>query len=144
MYRETTITTGLFDDVNQTRAYYGPSTLAVTQTLDKEGFSKLVRVGASDAEAAVDITPLTTAYYIELRSDYPVLVRINGSSATQFTLIGQNTTVKNVGAPVPDKCFFAATMTVTSVRLAPITAASTTANVTLILSGDPTSAYTGG
>lgn len=143
-YRETIVTTTVSDDFQQTRSYYGPSTCAITQTLDKEVVTKLVRVAPADAEAVVDITPLATAYYLEIRSDYPVMLRINGSSATQFTLIGQNATVTNVGAPVPDKVVVVFPATVTSVRLAPITSASQTANVTVICTGDPVSAYTGG
>ncbi len=146
-YRLTTIRTIVADDSEMTRKYYD-GTAVLYQTLDKETVVKLVRVGTSDADAAVDLTPLTTAKYIEIRSDYPVKYRWIGSgsasAATQMTLVGQGVPATNQGAPLPDKCIAIITGNVTSLYLQPISGAAQTANVTVISSGDPISDYTGG
>ena len=42
------------------------------------------------------------------------------------------------------KCFAAGTQLVSSIYLQPISGATQTANVTVIVTGDPVSAYTGG
>jgi hypothetical protein len=111
------------------------------QTKDLESCSLTYRVGPSDAEAAVSIAPVTTGYRLVLLSDYPVLVRLNGVSETQFTLKSNNVPATNVGAPKPDQCFFAITGTVTALRLAPISGATETATVKVFCSGDPQSSY---
>lgn len=146
-YRITTLGTILADDSELTRKYFDAK-CQVYQTLDKEHVVKLVRIGTADADAEVSLSPLSTAYYLEIRSDYPIMYRVIGSgsasAATQMTLVGQGVTVVNQGAPLPDKCFMAMTGKVTSLYIAPISGASQTANVTVVASGDPVSAYTGG
>lgn len=146
-YRLTTLQTVVADDSELTRKYYD-GTCQVTQTLDKETVTKIVRVAAGAADAAVDLTPITQGYYYEIRSDYPVKYRVIGSgsavAATQQTLIGQGATIVPSGAPLPDKCFAAGTQLVSSIYLEPISGAAQTANVTVIVTGDPVSAYTGG
>lgn len=142
-YRLTTIKTVVADDIELARKFYEGACVTY-QTLDQEVVVKRVRVGTSDSDTAVDITPITSGKYVEIRSDYPVRVRINGVGATQFTLNGQGVAAVAQGAPMPDKCAFVAHIDVTSVYLQPIASAAQTANVTLILTGDPVSVYSGG
>jgi len=146
-YRLTTIQTVVADDSELTRKYY-EGTCQVEQTLDREVVSKIVRIAPGAADASVDLTPIAQGYHYEIRSDYPVKYRVIGTgsaiAATQQTLVGQGVTIVANGAPLPDKCFAAGTQLVSSIYLEPITGATQTANVTVILSGDPISAYTGG
>lgn len=146
-YRITTVHTIVADDSELTRKYYDGK-MVVYQSLDQETVVKRVRIGTADSDTAIDLTPLTTAKYIEIRSDYPVRFRWIGSgsasAATQMTLIGQGVTVVNQGAPLPDKCGTIITGNVTSLYVQPISSAAQTANVTVIATGDPVSDYTGG
>lgn len=111
------------------------------QVRDLEVAAPTVRVGTADAEAAISLGTLTTAYGIAIFSDYPIKVRLNGASETQFILTSNNTPATNVGAPNPAQCFFACTAQVTSLRIAPIASAARTANVWICASGDPATAY---
>lgn len=146
-YRLTTLQTVVADDSELTRKYYD-GTCQVSQTLDKEVVTRLVRVGPSDVDTAVDLSPISQGYSYEIRSDYPVKYRVIGSgsavAATQHTLIGQGAAIVPQGAPLPDKCFAAGTQLVSSIYLEPISGAAQTANVTVIVTGDPVSSYTGG
>ncbi len=112
------------------------------QTKDNEVFSATVRVGTSDAEAAISIAPVTAGYFFCLMSDYPVRVRLNGAAATQFTLRSNSAAATNYGAPLPDNCCMMVSGAVTEVRLEPIASATQTANVKILVTGDPTNAYT--
>ncbi len=111
------------------------------QTADNKSVSILYRVGPSDAETQITIPGITTPYFLAVLSDYPVRVRLNGNSATQFTLVSNGAQATNVGAPLPDQCVFMMTGLVTSIYLQPIASAAQTANVKIILTGDPVSAY---
>lgn len=146
-YRLTTLSTVVADDSELTRKFY-EGTCQVDQVLDNEVVTKIVRVAPGASDAAVDLTPISQGYYYEIRSDYPVKYRVIGSgsaaAATQQTLIGQGISIVSRGAPLPDKCFAAGSQLVSSIYLEPISGATQTANVTIVLSGDPTSAYTGG
>ncbi len=146
-YRLTTLQTVVADDSELSRKYY-EGTAQCSQSLDKEVVSKVVRIVPGAADAAVDLTPLSQGYYYELRSDYPVKYRVIGSgsavAATQQTLIGQGVAIVSSGAPKPDKCFAAGTQLVSSIYLEPISGATETATVTVVVTGDPVSAYTGG
>ena len=146
-YRLTTIRTIVADDSEMTRKYFD-ATATLYQSLDKEAVVKIVRIGTADADAEVSLSPLATAKYVEIRSDYPVRYRWIGSgsaaAATQMTLVGQGVAAVNQGAPLPDKCVAIITGNVTSLYLQPIASAAQTANVTVIASGDPVSDYTGG
>lgn len=128
------------DDSNQSQITFN-RTCSLTQTKDLEAASPTVRVAPADAEAAITLGTISTAYAIAIFSDYPILVRLNGPSSTQFTLTSSNVPATNVGAPLPANCCFIATCQVTSLRVAPITGASQTANVWICASGDPQSAY---
>jgi hypothetical protein len=115
--------------------------VTLSQTLDKETCSKRLRVGPSDAEAQVDISPVTTGYCVAVFSDYPVKLRINGAAETQFTGKTNNVSAVNVGAPLPYQYVFLATVTCTRLDIAPITSAAQTATVKVVVTGDPTTAY---
>ncbi len=112
------------------------------QSLDLEVFSTAVNVGTSDSEAAIAIAPVATGYNLFVSSDYPILLRVNGTSATQFTLNSNNVAATNAGAPLPDQCCFFMTGQTTSVRVAPISGATQTAHVKISVTGDPTNSYT--
>ncbi len=139
-YRQTVIRTVVADDSNLSQVDYD-RTATLNQTRDLQVFHTVKRVAVSDAETQVAIAPVTTGYLVDIRSDYPVMVRFNGPSATQFTLKGNNVSPTNIGAPLPDQCVFVASMTVTSIYVAPITGAAQTANVKVCVTGDPVSSY---
>ena len=142
MYRSTRLYHVVADDSSLTQPVFGPREMSAYQTKDLEVFSTTVRVGPSDAETTIAIAPVTTGYSIVLMSDYPVRVRLNGAAATQFTLLSNNVAATNVGAPLPDQCYLAMTGTVTELRLQPIASAASTANVKVVITGDPNSSYT--
>lgn len=114
----------------------------IWQSKDLEAVAPTIRVGASDSEATISLGTITTGYAFCIFSDYPILVRLNGSSATQFTMHTNSVPVVNTGAPVPPQCVFMGNIEVSSIRVSPITGAAQTANVWLAVTGDPTNAYT--
>lgn len=146
-YRLTTIKTVVADDIELARKFYEGACITY-QSADQEVVTKRVRIAPGASDTAVDLTPLSQGYHFEIRSDYPVKYRVIGSgsavAATQHTLIGQGVAAVSQGAPMPDKCFAAGTQLVSSIYLEPIASASQTATVTVIVTGDPVSAYTGG
>ena len=113
----------------------------LTQTKDLESASPTIRVAPADSDTSIGLGTITAGYGVAVFSDYPIKVRFNGSSATQFTLTSNNVPATNVGAPLPAQCFIGGTFNVTSVYVAPITGAAQTANVWIACTGDPTSAY---
>ena len=84
---------------------------------------------------------MVNGYFIDIRSDYPVMIRLNGNTATQLTMKSNGVTPTNLGAPLPDQCVFVANVAVTSLYIAPISGATQTATVRIAISGDPTNAY---
>lgn len=112
------------------------------QTKDLIVAPATIRVAAGAAETAITLGTLTTGYAWMVFSDYPIMIRLNGPSATQFTMTSNILQPVNVGAPTPATCFFGGTVQITSLRVAPITSPSQTANVWLVATGDPTNAYT--
>lgn len=138
-YRLFEISAIVASDSNQTDA--SSASAVLSKTVDNETCDVRIRVAPADAEAAITLGTLTTAYGIMVFSDYPILVRPNGASATQFTTTSCNVPATNVGAPLPYSCFFGGTFQCTSLRVAPISGAAQTANVRIIASGDPTSSY---
>jgi hypothetical protein len=139
-YRTTQVRTIIADDATLDQVDYDRQS-TVYQTKDLQVFHTVKRVAPADAETQVSIAPVTTGYFLDIRSDYPVLVRINGVSATQFTLKSNGVSPTNLGAPLPDQCVFVGTMTVTRIDIAPISGATQTANVKIAVSGDPQSSY---
>ena len=126
-------------DSNQSDASQVSASL--TQTADNETVDLKIRVAPTDADTQIALGTIATAYAVLIFSDYPVKVRLNGSSATQLTLTSSVPPVTNVGAPSPPNCVLVITAQVTSLYIAPISSAAETACVRIIASGDPTSAY---
>lgn len=115
----------------------------VTQNRDNKSFVNKYQVFPGQSEQLIDFsTTLTLGYRWAIFSDYPILIRANGPSATQLTLASGNVAATNVGAPLPYQCVHVSTSQITSLRLAPIVGASQLANVKVIIIGDPTNAYT--
>lgn len=140
MYRAVQLRVVAADDSNL-RSVTFDRTLTAYQTRDLETAVAAVRVGTSDAQAQVSIAPLTTAYAVAVFSDYPIRVRFNGASETQFTMTPANVAAVNVGAPLPDQCAIYMQGQITSVWVQPISGATQTANVKIVATGDPSSAY---
>lgn len=139
-YRTTQVRTVVADDQTLDQVDYDRQT-TIYQTKDLQVCHVTKRVAPADAETQVSIAPVTTGYFLDIRSDYPVLVRINGASATQFTMKSNGVSPVNLGAPLPDQCIFVASVLVTRIDIAPISGATQTANVRLCVVGDPISAY---
>ncbi|HJU24188.1 MAG TPA: hypothetical protein VJ891_16920 [Casimicrobiaceae bacterium] len=140
-YRVTQIHTVIADDSNLNGVEWDHDA-SFYQTLDQQVFSTKKRVQPGDPEVQIVLGPITSGCFIEIRTDYPVMVRLNGAGATQFTMKSNNTPPTNVGAQPPDQCIFAADIVVTSLYLAPIAGAQQTANVKIAVTGDPTNPYT--
>lgn len=120
----------------------GHGSAAISQTKDNKSFVSKFTVAPGAVQAQIDFsTTLTTGYRWLLLSDYPIMFRVNGSTATQQTMESGNVAATAVGAPLPYNCFAGATAQITSLYVQPIAGASTTANCKLIICGDPTSAY---
>jgi hypothetical protein len=140
MYRTTTVQVQAGDDSNlQSKLFDRACTFF--QTKDLETFSTTIRVAPGAADASVPIAPVAQGYFIAVFSDYPVMYRLNGVSATQQTMVTNGQPVVNNGAPAPDQCLLISTQLVTSLYLQPIASAAQTANVRVFVSGDPLSAY---
>ncbi len=128
------------DDSSQDQIAYRRR-ITTWQTADNEVFQAVVRVVPGAADTQVPIAPITTGYGIAIFSDYPVKVRINGVGATQLTMSPGAVSPTYLGAPTPDQCCYIATVQVTSLYLEPIAGAAQTANVRIVITGDPTNAY---
>ena len=121
----------------------GHGAATITQNKDNKSFVNKYQVAPGAAETLIDFsTTLTTGYRWAIFSDYPIMIRPNGVSATQFTMVSGNVAATNVGAPLPYQCVHVSTSQLTSLRLAPISGASQTANVKVLIFGDPTNSYT--
>lgn len=140
-YRLFEIHTVVGDDSNlQQKAFDRTATL--TQVNDLEVAAPTIRVAPADADTQIVLGTISQGYSIAVYSDYPVKVRFNGNTATQFTLTSNNVAATNVGAPLPAECFIGGTFLVSSLYVAPITSAAQTANVWIVCTGDPANAYT--
>jgi hypothetical protein len=139
-YRITTVRTVVADDQTLDQVDYDRDT-TVYQSKDLQVFHTVKRVAPGDADTQVSIAPVSTGYFVDIRSDYPVLIRLNGNTATQLTMKTNGVTPTNLGAPLPDQCVYVATVNLTSLYIAPISGATQTANVRIVVTGDPISAY---
>lgn len=120
----------------------GHGSAAVSQTKDIKSFVNKYTVAPGASQVQIDFsTTLTTGYRWALFSDYPIMYRTNSVSGTQKTLASGNVAATNNGAPLPYSCFVMATEQITGLWLQPIAGATTTANVKVLVCGDPTSAY---
>jgi len=140
MYRTTTIQVQAGDDSNlQSKLFDRAATFF--QTKDLETASVMLRVAPGAADAAVSLAPVSTAYFVAIFSDYPVMYRLGASNATQQTMVSNGQPVVNNGAPAPDQCCLISTSLVSSLYIQPIAGAAQTANVRIFVSGDPASSY---
>lgn len=139
-YRASKLYTVVADDSTLSDKLY-ERTISAYQTLDQETYIGGLVVSSSASETQVTLGTLSTAYFIQISSDYPVRLRFNSAMGTQFTLSSTNVAAVNQGAPIPDKCFFSATMQVTSLYIQPIASATQSANVKILGTGDPVSVY---
>lgn len=118
-------------------------TATIWQVADLEVAAPTFRVAPADAaDAQISLGTVAQGYCIALFSDYPIKLRVNSVSGTQLTLTSSNVPATNVGAPLPAKCFYATTALINSLFVSPIASAAQTANVWLLVTGDPTNAYT--
>lgn len=139
-YRLFQLSATVGDDSNlQQKAFDRTATL--TQVNDLEVANPTIRVAPADSDTQISLGTIAQGYAIAVFSDYPVKVRFNGNTSTQFTLTSNGATQTNVGAPLPAQCFIAGTFLVTSLYVAPISSAAQTATVWVVCTGDPTSAY---
>lgn len=140
-YREFQVAVTVADDSNKSSVSFDRSAF-IYQTKDRESVNQSFVVAPGDAEFVVSMGQVTLAYAWAVFTDYPVLIRPNGVSATQFTMHTNNVPATNSGAPVPPQCIALNTFELTSLRIAPITGAGQTANVWFVAIGDPSNAYT--
>ena len=118
-------------------------TATVWQTADLEVAPLTFRVAPADAaDVSIPLGTIAQGYAIHLFSDYPILVRFNSNTGTQFTLTSSNTPATNVGAPLPDSCYIGGNFKVTALYVSPISGASQTATCRVVCTGDPANAYT--
>ena len=129
-------------DPTLSQLIFGPAAIDAYQNLDNTFFSGRKVVNSTDAEAQLVLGPVANAYFLAVLSDYPVLVRLNSPTGTQFTLKAQKVPAVNVGSAPPIKCAFVLTGLVTALYLAPIPGATGVANVLVFATGDPSASYT--
>lgn len=139
-YRQVAAEVVVADDSSQDQIVFRRKATAF-QTADNEVFNTVVRVVPAAAEAQIAIAPVAAGYFVAVYSDYPVMIRFNSAGGTQFVMSPSSVSPTYLGAPTPDQCCFIATAQITSVYLEPIASASSTANVRIVVTGDPTNAY---
>lgn len=129
-------------DSSQQTEIAGQGSASIEQVLDQKCFSNKILVVPGAAQVQVDFSSsLTTGYRWAILSDYPIMFRVNGVAATQETMQSGSVAPTNTGAPAPYSCFAAATTQLTSLYVQPIAGAAQTANVKIIILGDPVSVY---
>lgn len=138
MFRETRIILQTGDDAG-TLARLLDQTL--DQALDLKQALAQVSVNPSDTEFAI-ATNISNVYNCTIASSYPILVRFNGDSATQFQLTSNSVAEQNIGSTPVYTCVAVLPFKITSLKLAPIAGATQVAQVKIIMTGDPAVAYT--
>lgn len=129
-------------DSSQQNQVEGEGSVFIEQTKDLKCFSARVQVAPAASQVQIDFSSvLTTGYRWALFSDYPIMYRTNGVSATQKTMTSGSVAPVSSNAPLPYQCFAAGTEQITSLYVQPISGATQTANVKAIVIGDPQSAY---
>lgn len=113
----------------------------VYQVNDNKEIQFAYRVGANDAEFTVPYsTAITNVYRWMLFSDQPIQYRRSLTDA-KVTLASGSVASVNVGAPQPWQCFVGGTEKIAGLYISPAVGALNTANVLIILCGDPAIAY---
>lgn len=139
-YREFQVSVVVADDSNKSSKSFDRQAY-IYQVKDLETVGPTIRVQPADAEVQVSLGTITTGYAFAIFADYPIRVRINGASATQFIMHSNNVPATNTGAPLPPQCVFMGNVEITSIYVQPIVNAQQTANVWLSVTGDPASVY---
>lgn len=139
-YREFQVSVVVADDSNKSSKSFDRQAY-IYQIKDLESVSPSIRVQPADVEALVSLGTITLGYAFAIFTDYPIRVRLNGVSATQFTMHSNNVPATNTGAPLPPQCVFMGNVEISSIYVQPIVNAQQTANVWLVVTGDPASAY---
>ena len=128
------------DDSNLEQIVFQRSA-TIWKTLDLETVTPTLRIAPADGDTQISLGSITNGKFIALFADYPIRFRINGAGATQYTMSTANVQATNLGAPLPAQCAFAGNLNIASLYIQPISAAAQTANVWLVVSGDPVSDY---
>jgi hypothetical protein len=139
MYRQAIVKVVVADDSNL--ANKTERELCVYQTRDLEaGGLPTIRIAPGDEEIQVVLGNIAVGYFIHVQSDYPVQWRLRDSDGLNPFTPG-NVQPTNLGAVLPPQCFLTTTSRIPGLYLSPIDSAGQTANVTILISGDPSSAY---
>lgn len=144
MYRYARVEVAAANDSTLTVPIFGPVRAFFDQTKDLQQYAQVHRVNATDPEFTVPVSSLiTNSYFVAIFSDYPVLLRFVGVSTAQVQLRSNNVAASNFGSPPPPQCVHLSTAGLVNqyLTLTPIAGAVQTANVTVMVSGDPLSAY---
>ena len=141
MYRLMKLSVIAADDSNVQQVAFDRSA-AIWKTADLEVAAPTIRVAPADSQVQVTLGSISNGKFIAIFADYPIMFRLNGSSATQFTFTTANVPATNVGAPLPAQCAMAGNFNITSLYVQPIASAAQTANVWICCAGDPTNDYT--
>lgn len=127
------------DDSNQANKSFD-RTATIWQVNDLESATPTLRVAPADGLTSISLGTVAQGYAIIVLSDYPIRYKFNGGNLE--TMTSNNVPAMNVGAPLPANCFAGGTFLVTSLSVQPIVSAAQTANVWVMVTGDPTNAYT--
>jgi len=140
MYRRMDLKVVVADDSNLEQIVFERSA-TIWKTLDLETVSPTLRIAPTDGDTQISLGSITNGKFIALFADYPIRFRMNGAGATQYTMSLANVPATNLGAPLPAQCAFAGNLNITSLYIQPIASAAQTANVWVVICGDPLSDY---
>lgn len=139
-YRKRRLDITVATDASLTQVFADYEKVVGEQTNDNAVFNRVYQVGPADQELLIP-SGITNAYSVTVLSDYPVRLRMNSSSGSQFTMKSAYVGLPNVYSAKPYSCVFTADMLVTSLYIAPISGSAQTANVAVLLTGDPSAPY---
>lgn len=140
-YREFQVSVVVADDSTKSSKSFDRQAY-IYQTKDLESVSPTIRVLPGDSEAQISLGTISLGYAFSILTDYPIRVRLNGASATQFVMHTNGVPVVNTGAPLPPQCVFMGNIEVSRIDVQPIVGAERVANVWICVTGDPANAYT--
>jgi hypothetical protein len=139
-YRLIELHVAVGDDSSLQAVEFNRST-TLTQVNDLITASPTMKILPGASQAQVLLGSLVQGYSCWVFSDYPVLVRFNGASSTQFQTTSNGIPATNIGAPLPPACVIGGGFLMSSLYIAPIANAAQTATCWIVATGDPQSAY---
>lgn len=139
MYRMMKVYCVVADDSNLNNKSFERSA-TIWKTVDLKADAPTLRVAPADTNTQVAL-PVTNIKAWAVFADYPVQVRFNASNGTPHPMSVSNVPAVNVGSPLPPQGCIAGNTTITGIWLSPITSASQTANVWIMVVGDPIADY---